>query len=42
MFLRLMATAQMQALKNSDTPIVEHLWSAGISAALYFGFLQGK
>lgn len=42
MFLRLMATAQMQALKNSDTPIVEHLWSAGISASLYFGFLRGK
>jgi hypothetical protein len=36
--LRVMPTAQIQALKNIDTPITEHLWSAGINTCLLFGF----
>lgn len=38
MSLRVMPVAQMQALKNIDTPITEHLWSAGINTCLLFGF----
>jgi hypothetical protein len=42
MFLRIMPVAQMQALKNIDTPITEHLWSAGLNTSLFFGFLDAK
>ncbi len=38
MSLRIMPTAQIQALKNIDTPITERLWSAGINTCLLFGF----
>jgi hypothetical protein len=38
MSLRIMPTAQIQALKNIDTPITERLWSAGINTCLLFSF----
>ena len=34
--LRIMPIAQMQALKNINTPITEHLFSGGISMSLLF------
>lgn len=42
MVLRIMPVAQMQALKNIDTPITEHLWSVGINTSLLFGFKKIK
>jgi hypothetical protein len=42
MHVRVMPIAQMQALKNIDTAITEYLWSAGINASLYFGFIPVK
>ncbi|MDB5282211.1 MAG: hypothetical protein JWO06_1286, partial [Bacteroidota bacterium] len=38
--LRLMPIAQMQALKNINTPITEYLWYAGLNVSLQLGFLN--
>lgn len=42
LFLRLMPVAQMQAMKNVDAPLTEYLWSVGMNASLYFGFVRVK
>lgn len=36
LFIRVSPIARMQALKNIDTPITEHLWSVGINASVLF------
>jgi len=35
--LRIMPQAQIQALKNINTPITEYLWNAGLNISLLFG-----
>jgi hypothetical protein len=38
--LRLMPIAQIQALKNINTPVSEYLWNAGLNVSFLFGFIK--
>ncbi len=42
MILRVMPVAQMQAMKNIDTPITEYLYSGGINMCLLFNLQKKK
>lgn len=42
MKIRAMPFAQIQALKNTDSPITEHLWCAGINLSFSYGWVDVK